>query len=328
MKIYGTIPDSLIAFIKTGSKFIVAGHKEPDGDCVGSQLALASFLRRMGKEAVPCSAGPFNRTEIKPFAGRFISEPDEKLKQNSKVIVIDCAAPHRTGDLAPHLEGLPLAIMDHHKTGEHPASTAEAPVYFDPEAPSVTFMILRLMEKFGMEPAGEEAELMLFGLCTDTGFFRHVDNTGAETLAAASRMVQAGANPKKIYQAIHGGRSLNSRILMGLTLSRSEAFFGGRLVLTTETYEDTRRFGMEGRDSDNLYALLQSVAGVEAIVVIRQEKPDKCSVGFRSRDAVDVAAIAALFGGGGHKNASGLSIAGTIDEIKPKILEAFTGVFD
>ncbi|MDR0622874.1 MAG: bifunctional oligoribonuclease/PAP phosphatase NrnA [Treponema sp.] len=320
------VPGELIQFIKNGSRFLVAGHKEPDGDCVGSQLALSSVLRRMGKEAVPCSAGPFKRTEVAPYAGLFTAAPEKKEPEDLRVIVVDCSAPYRTGDLAPCLEGLPVAVIDHHAAGDHPPSSVESPVFLDPGAPSVSFMILLLIEALGLTPTREEAELLLFGLCTDTGFFRHVDQGGADTFAAASRLIKAGASPKKTFQAIHGGKSLGSRILMGILLARMESFFDGRLLLTFERYEETRRFGLEGRDSDSLYQLLQSVAGVEAIVIIRQETPENCTVGLRSRDSIDVAAIAAGFGGGGHKNAAGFSAHGTIEEQRPKILAAFEKV--
>jgi phosphoesterase RecJ-like protein len=321
------VPEELIHFIKTGTKFLVAGHKEPDGDCIGSQLALCSVLRRMGKEAVPCSAGPFKRTEIMPYAGLFISSPGAAEREKARVIVVDCSTPGRTGDLAAGLEGLPTAVIDHHATGDHPPPSAETPVFLDPAAPSVTFLILLLIEALGETPSPEEAELLFFGLCTDTGFFRHVDEGGAETFSTAARMIQAGASPKKAFQLIHGGKTLGSRILMGILLARLESFFDGRLLLSFEKYEEARRFGLEGRDSDSLYQLLQSVAGVEAIVIIRQETPENCTVGLRSRNAVDVAAIAAAFGGGGHKNAAGLSAAGTIDELRPKLLAAFEAVF-
>ncbi|GHT57823.1 phosphoesterase [Spirochaetia bacterium] len=329
------VPAEIIDFIETGSKFLVGGHEEPDGDCVGSQLALVSALRRLGKEAIPCSAGPFKRTEIMPYADRFMARPGEKEREGARVIVTDCSGLHRTGDLEPCLKGLPLALIDHHITGDHPAG---ALIFLDPHAPSVTFMILGLIEALGLTPTAEEAAFLLFGLCTDTGFFRHADDGGAETFAYASRMIQAGANPKKVFQAINGGKSLNSRKLMGLVLSRAEEYFDGRLILSSEEYEETQAFGLEGRDSDMIYQLLQSVAGVEAVAVIRQESPvrptasdgpspGKCAIGFRSRDQVDVSLIAASFGGGGHKNAAGLMVPGTIAEWKPKILAAFEKVF-
>jgi phosphoesterase RecJ-like protein len=319
------VPPELLDFILQGDKFLVAGHKEPDGDCVGSQLALSSLLRRLGKTALPCSAGPFKRTEVAPYGGRFSAAPGEGDRSGARVIVVDCSAPSRTGDLAPFLEGLPRAVIDHHPPGEY--TEGGGPVFLDPRAPSVTYMILELTGALGLEPTVEEAELLLFGLCTDTGFFRHVDRDGERVFLAAARMVRAGASPKEAFQAIQGGKSLDSRLLLGALLSRARSYFDGKLLLTTEEYEDTRRFGAEGRDSDNLYRLLQSVAGVEAVVVIRQEKEDRCTLGFRSRDQVDVAALAARFGGGGHRNAAGLSLSGTIREIEPRILAAFGEIF-
>jgi phosphoesterase RecJ-like protein len=284
-----------------------------------------------------------------PYKDCFIPRPGGQEREGASVILVDCSAGDRAGDLGPALEGLPLAIIDHHATGEyapaaHPAEGAPAggahstgsdqpvkgahPVaYIDTGAPSVTFMILGLIEALGLQPTPEEAELLLFGLCTDTGFFRHVDNRGAETFSRASRLIAAGANPKRVFQAINGGKSLDSRIFMGLMLSRAQSYFDGKLLLSFETYDDIQRFGPEGRDSDSLYQLLQSVKGVEAMVIIRQESPGNCTLGLRSRDAVDVAAIAQRFGGGGHRNAAGLSMDGTIDTIRPQILKAFENIF-
>jgi phosphoesterase RecJ-like protein len=319
------VPARLVDFIKTGTKFLVAGHKEPDGDCVGSQLALVSVLRRMGKEALPCSAGPFKRTEVKPYEHLFVSSPGDAGRSGSRVIIVDCSSPERTGDLEPFLKGLPLAVIDHHEVGRFAAAGAPGPLYIDDGAASTTMLILRLIEALGMSLERPEAELLLFGLCTDTGFFRHVDDRGEAVFEAAARMTRAGANPKQAFLAINGGKSLDSRILMGHILSRTESFYGGRLLLSTEEYEETRRYGLEGRDSDALYQLLQSVKDMEAIVLIRQEKldPPQCTVGLRSRDQVDVAVIAGDFGGGGHKNAAGFSTNALIFGLKPKIIEAF-----
>ncbi|MDR0722058.1 MAG: bifunctional oligoribonuclease/PAP phosphatase NrnA [Treponema sp.] len=317
------VPQALLDFIKKGKKFLVVGHKEPDGDCIGSQLALSSVLQRLGKEAIPCSAGPFKRSEVLPYKERCTLHISAQEREGAWVLVMDCSAPYRTGDLASALEGLPWASIDHHASGGYAERASEGILYIDPTAPSVTFMTLGIIEALGLIPTKEEAELLLFGLCTDTGFFRHIDEQGAETFEYAARMIRGGASPKQAFQRIHGGKSLNSRILMGIILSRVQAYFEGSLLLTTETYEETQCFGLEGRDSDTLYQVLQTVKGVEAIVIIRQETPENCTVGLRSRDRVNVAEIAAQFGGGGHKNAAGCSIPGTIEAIRPQILKAF-----
>ncbi|MDR1948777.1 MAG: bifunctional oligoribonuclease/PAP phosphatase NrnA [Spirochaetaceae bacterium] len=317
------VPPELPEFIKTGNTFLVAGHKEPDGDCIGSQLALCSALERLGKRAIPCSAGPFKRPEIRSFENRFISRPEDSDREGGRVILVDCSEPERTGDLKPFLLGLPVAIVDHHALGNRGGWDTQPVLYLDTTAPSVTVMILNLVEALGLRLTGEEAEFLLLGLCTDTGFFRHVDARGALTFTYAARLVEAGANPKEIFKIINGGKSLGSRLLLGRVLSRAEAYYEGKLILSTETYEETQSFGKEGRDSDSLYQLLQSVAGVEAIVIIRQESPEKCSIGLRSRDWVNVAEVALGFGGGGHKNAAGFSYQGLIGELRPAVVEAF-----
>jgi phosphoesterase RecJ-like protein len=315
------VPAALLRFIEEGDFFVVAGHKEPDGDCVGSQLAVASVLNRIGKKALPCSAGPFKRTEVKPFEGRFFPFPADIPRQQIRVIVMDCSSLDRVGNLP--LEGLSLASVDHHASG-NPSGEV---VYLDARAPSVTWMVFKIIGALGLSPTPEEAELLLFGLCTDTGFFRHVDETGAETFDAVSKLVRAGASPKRVFAMINRGKSLDSRLLTGLILSRTRSFFDGRLLLSFETYEDVMRYGGESRDSDTIYQLLMSVEGVEAAVLIRQEKPENCTVGLRSKDRIDVASIAASFGGGGHKNAAGASIDGTIAGIEQKLLDAFIPVF-
>ncbi|MDR3144970.1 MAG: bifunctional oligoribonuclease/PAP phosphatase NrnA [Treponema sp.] len=317
------VPPELREFIHRGSTFLVAGHKEPDGDCIGSQLALCSALGRLGKRAVPCSAGPFKRPEIRSFESRFTSRPGDADREGARVILVDCSNQDRTGDLKPFLAGLPLAIIDHHALGNQGERNGHAVLYLDIKAPSATVMILNLIEALGLRPVGEEAELLFLGLCTDTGFFRHVDAGGAETFSYAARLVRAGANPKGTYAIINGGKSLESRLLLGRVLSRAEPYYGGKLILSTETYEDARRFGPEGRDSDTLYQLLQSVDGVEAIAILRQETLEQCTAGLRSRDSVNVAEVALAFGGGGHKNAAGFSHDGLIEDLYPMVVEAF-----
>ncbi|MDR2952168.1 MAG: bifunctional oligoribonuclease/PAP phosphatase NrnA [Treponema sp.] len=321
------VPEELVQFVKRGSKFIIAGHKEPDGDCVGSQLALRDVLVRMGKDAVVCSAGPFKRPEITRYASHFIIEPVEKEKLNANLIIVDCSGRDRTGNLEKHLEGLPAAIIDHHASGNHPPSTPEAPLFIVPDAPSCTLLVLELITALGLELTANEAHLLFFGLCTDTGFFRFLDEKSSGVFEAAAKLVRAGANPKEIHGEIHGGKNLNSRILMGRMLSRIQSFFDGRLLLTYETLEEFGTFGLEGRDSDSLNQLLLSVKGVEAFVIIRQEADGFCTASLRSADKIDVSKIASSYGGGGHKNAAGLAMKETVENIKQIMLNSFSKIF-
>jgi len=319
----------LVEFINAGSKFIIAGHKEPDGDCVGSQLALRSALLRLGKEAIVCSAGPYKRTELRNYIEQFESIPQEPdgTESGTKAIIVDCSGKERTGELHEILDKYPCAIIDHHAAASHPPSTPQTPVYVDAAAPSCTLLIYRLMTALGLQLTEEEATLLLFGLCTDTGFFRHMTEKNAEAFDATAEMIRRGASPKNVFGIINGGKSLNSRILVGNILSRTKAYFDGRLLISSETLEESNIFGFESRDSDSLNQMLLSIKDVEAVVVIRQESVENCTVSLRSIDNINVAKIAASFNGGGHKNAAGLTMKGDISFVKQKMIESFSEFF-
>jgi phosphoesterase RecJ-like protein len=319
------VPKSLVQFIESHDCFYILGHKEPDGDCIGSQLALASFLRSMGKRIHVLSSGPFTRSEILPFENKFLTQaPPEYNYERAAALVLDCSSMSRIGIVSESMPSIPIAFIDHH------ASTQQlGPFdYLDGTAPAVTVMILLLMEAMGHKPTKEEADLLFFGLCTDTGFFRHLDERGGESFRVAARLVDAGASPKRTFAEINGGKSLFSRKLLGDILMRIEPHFDGRLLVSYVTLEEQQKYGMASRDSDILYQLIMSVAGCEACMVVKQEAEDQCTVGLRSRDRIDVAAIASKFGGGGHVLAAGLSMQGTLDTVIDALLSAFSEVFE
>jgi len=319
-----SVPKALLDFIDDHGAFYVIGHKEPDGDCVGSQLALGSWLRRLGKTVSLCSAGPFTRTEILPFEHRFLSVvPAERAVERAAAIVVDCSSLSRIGSIAESLPKVPLAFIDHHASGEAQGDV----LYIDDKAPSVTVLVNALIEARGDRPTKEEAELLFFGLCTDTGYWRHLDEGSSEIWQVASRLVAAGASPKKAFAMMNGGKTLFSRKLMGEILARTEPHFDGHLLVSHVTLDDQQRYGLASRDSDMLYQLLLSVSGCESAMIIRQESPADCTVGLRSLERVDVGSIAARFGGGGHRLAAGLLIKGSIDEVRDKLIGAFESSF-
>jgi len=220
------VPKELLHFLKRFRKYFIVGHREPDGDCIGSQLALAAYLKSKGKDVVLVSAGPFARTEIQIYEDRFHNRINEDQKtRDSGAIIVDCSNLQRTGSLENQLGGLPLCVIDHHTSNE----TFGEAMYIDTDAPSVTYMIHKIIEALGDVPSKEIAEYLLFGLCTDTGFFRHMDEKHAKVFESCSRMVASGASPKKIYTMMTGGKTLKSRKLMGEILTRTQSFFLGKL---------------------------------------------------------------------------------------------------
>ena len=319
------MPESIKKFIGSFSEFIITGHKEPDGDCIGSMFALESFLReKLNKKTVLLSAGPFKRTEIKNYENKTVSTlPEWCSSKKTGLIIVDCTNRERTGDISESLKDYRTMIIDHHASND---SNEEA-MFINSTSPAAVLLIQQIIEEMGYTPTKEQAKLLFFGLATDSGFFRHLDDTASPVFEAAARLVSYGANPKEAFNAMNGGKSANSRILISRILSRLHFYYDNQLAVSYETIDDTEKYGLEGRDSDMLYQLIQSIEGVEAIVIIRQETETNCTVGFRSRDKVDVRLIAESFGGGGHKQAAGLSVEGTIKELEPEIVKRFEKSF-
>lgn len=314
------------SFVDSHDAFIVAGHKDPDGDCVASSLAAAAILKALGKECVLLNAGPFKRPEIRQYESQFSSQVPFLSQADRKacgLIMVDCSELPRLGDLGQSLKGMDTFIVDHHKTAEVPEGAQSV---IDPTSPAAVCLLTMLYEALVGRPDPETAKIMFLGLSTDTGFFRFLREDSAPVFELAARLVRYGANPNKMYNRITGGKPYSTRKLLGLLLSKTERYCGGKLALTYETMEDTKNWGQEGRDSDSLYTALLSVEGVEAAVFLRQETETSCTGGFRSLDDIDVSAVAAKFGGGGHKNASGMSVDGKIATLIPQIVKEFSRI--
>ncbi len=318
-------PAHLLDFLRQHRSFILVGHQDPDADCIGSQLALGSALKRMGCEVFLANQGPFKRLEINRYQPLFAETLDPFFKtKNPAVVVLDCSTPDRLGTLQNELGTLPIAVIDHHAVGV-PFGEVRWVV---PKAPSTTFLVERLIHNLLGAPTEEEAHWLLLGLCTDTGFFRHLEQGSSATFHTAARLSEAGASPKAVFQQLNGGRLLANQKLMGLVLSRVESYWDNRVLVSWEEEGDRGKFGAENRESDMIYQILQSVAGNLVVVLLRQDGPDKVTGGLRSKDVVDVATLAAIFGGGGHIRASGFSCSGHFSEVKQRVLEALKVYFE
>lgn len=318
-------------FVRSHDNFIVSGHKDPDGDCVSSMLVAAEILKFLQKDFILLNQGPFKRAEIRQYESLFsdslpfMSKEDRAL---TGLLIVDCSELSRLGDIGQELKGFDTFIVDHHKTSEGCELDNGARSIIDSTSPAAVCLMQMLYEGIVGIPDERVANLMFFGLSTDTGFFKFLHQNSAEVFELAARLVRAGADPGKIYEDISGGKPWSTRKLLGTLLSRAELHCGGKLALTYETIEDTKLYGQEGRDSDMLYSALLSADGVEAAVFLRQETNASCTGGLRSRGDIDVSTVASKFGGGGHKNASGMSVDGTLDTLIPQVVKEFSKLFN
>lgn len=320
---------SFKTFIENHNFFFVIGHKEPDGDCIASCLGIASILDSFNKEYQLLSAGPFKRNEISKYESYFSSETeflDENERRACGLIITDCSEFIRLGDIDGDLKNLDTFIIDHHKTS---GLTENVQGYINSNAPACAYIIQLFYEKLVGKIPTDIAKILFFGICTDTGFFRFLTSAipeSADLLEASSRLVSYGADPKTTYNEINSGKPYSTRKLLGILLNKAEKYLDGKLIITYESLEDTKKYGLEGRDSDALYQLLLSSKGVEAAVFLRQDTPTTCTGGFRSVEKVDVSIVASKFGGGGHKNASGMSTEGNVERLIPLIVKEFARI--
>ena len=313
------------SFIKRHENFIITGHKDPDGDCLSSCLGVSYILQHFNKQFTIVNAGPFKRPEIKEFEQYTVSEIpflSQQERDETGLIIVDCSELSRLGEIGD-AKGFDTFIIDHHKTS---AAFEGAYAVIDSTSPAACCLVQMFYESLAGALTPKVADTLFFGLSTDTGFFRFLREDSANVFELTARLVKAGANPNKMYDRITGGKPYSTRKLLGTTLGHAERYCNGKLVVAYETMEETKKYGQEGRDSDMLYQALLSCEGVEAVVFVRQETDHSCTAGFRSRDAVDVSAIAAKFGGGGHKNASGMSKDGKLETLIPEIVKEFSRV--
>lgn len=306
-------------FIAGRRLLLVVGHKEPDGDCIASQLAMAALAGRLGTPSVLLSAGPFDRPEIEDFAGRFAgSAAGIDLGPGAAAAIVDCSTPDRTGPLGPQIANLPCLVIDHHSAGEVFGDVR----CIDAAAPSTTMLVLELFESIGEPVDRDTARLLLFGLCTDTGFFRHVGADGAGTFRAVARLVEAGTSTAEVFMMVYGRRSLAGRKLLARMLDRTQSLAGDALLVSWQTLADRAAVGTAHRGEDDLYRLLQTVKGTRVVAYLKEEQPGQWSVGLRSIPGIDVGAVAAGFGGGGHRQAAGFDIPGSLESARAAVIAA------
>ena len=317
--------DSFKNFIKAHNNFIIVGHKDPDGDCISSSLGVSYILEYLNKPFTIVNNGPFKRPETKEYEKFFTSEIPFMSKQDQDetgLIIVDCSEKMRLGEVGD-TENLDTFIIDHHKTS---TGSEDSKCIIDSSSPAASCLVQMLYEAIVGPLDKKAADTLFFVLSTDTGFFRFLREDSANVFELAARLVTAGANPNKMYDKITGGKPYSTRKLLGTTIAHAERYCNGKLVVAYETMEDTKRYGQEGRDSDMFYQAMLSCEGVEAVVFVRQETEHSCTAGFRSRDAIDVSVVASHFGGGGHKNASGMSRDGKLETLIPEIVKEFSKI--
>lgn len=295
--------ERLVALLAEARRVFLVAHREPDGDALGATLGLLHLLADNGKDALAHSAGPVpEEYAFLPGLERLGPAAPEGV---DLAVILDCHEPERCGEaVAPFLRALPrVAVIDHHQ------GRAEfgAAIWVDPSYAATCQMVFDLAGRLGWSVGPRAATCLFVGLQTDTGSFRY-GNTTPQALRAAADLVQAGADPWAISQEVYATRPLRLRLL-GRVMEAMELFADGRLALAVVSQADLDALGAKPQDLEQAVEAMRGVPGVAVAALIKQTGPDQCKLSLRSRGGLDVAAVAAGLGGGGHRNAAGARLA-------------------
>jgi len=308
--------DSIMATIRQvmddHRSFLILGHNDLDGDCLGCQLALHHHLTARGKDVTVVSDGPtLDNYDFLPGFGFVLRKAPPDLAAEA-TIVVDCAVADRLIKDLP-LQGLTINI-DHHI-----GNTDWADVnWVEPHAAAVGEMIFTLLDGDRAPLAPEIAACLYIAIMTDTGSFRYT-YTSARTFEIAAQLVRAGAHPFELANRFYNNVHPETACMAGEVLSNLHFELGGALVwgeLKREVYE---RLGGLARQPEQLASQMRAIKGVE-VAVLFHEYNGSGRASFRSRGHVSVGEIAAEVGGGGHFSAAGCRFTGTYEPNRDEIL--------
>jgi phosphoesterase RecJ-like protein len=310
-----------VDLVRRHRRFLLTTHIRPDADGLGSQLALAEILRRLGKEVrlVIASTWPprYNFLDPDRRIERF-TLPGNAWRDVDAVIILDTGTWKQLEDFGKFLATLPVAkaVIDHHISQDDLGALR----FVDTTAEATGRLVYEAAAALG-EPLNEAAANHLFAaLATDTGWFRHA-NASAATFDLAGKLVRAGARPTHLYEQLYEHNTLPRLKLMGLVLDRLERAAGGRVAYAEIRREDYPATGAVPQDTEELVNYPRSLAGVEVALMFMEQPRGGVKVSFRSR-GVDVAKVAEQFGGGGHKLASGATLELSLPETRARVLAA------
>lgn len=317
--------NNIVTQLKNSRNVIITSHINPDGDAIGSLVAMGVALQSLGIETTL-----FNESPI-PAVYRFlpgverISRTLEDHNAFDTAVILDCGNIERVGGKADQVAAVPVVInIDHHVTNN---GFGDLQVV-DASACATAEIVHRLIKAMDVEIDQTMAVSIYTGIVTDTGSFRF-SNTNHAAFAICDEMVRKGVQPYNVAQHVYGTYSLGRIKLLNLALESIEISKNGNLsmmMLTRQMLNDT---GTHPEDADGLINYARRIEDVKIAALIQEQEngnhgqrdAKQFHVSLRSDGSVDVAAIASGFGGGGHPSAAGFSIETTLSELKRKIIQ-------
>lgn len=307
----------IVEAIGERQRFVLSSHARPDGDSIGSQLAMAYALKALGKDVrlvnkdrAPAMLQPFPGVETIEIADTVDGDVDAS-------IIMECSDLARTGVAC--LDRSFVINIDH-----HPGNTGYGQInWFDPSAAACGEMVFDLIEALGVPISLDIATHVYVAILTDTGSF-HYSNITPRTFAIAQRCVEAGVEPVKVSRHVYDSNSMGRLKLFGAVLSAMQIDHTGRIAVLYLDHAMAREAGGTYEDVEGLINQPLTVKEIQAVVFFKQSEGDEYRVSMRSKGHIDIGAVAKQFGGGGHKNAAGCTVVGGVDMLQRLFIEKMT----
>lgn len=299
--------------VSRARKVVVAGHIDPDGDALGSCLAWTLLLRKLGKEVIV-----YNRDPV-PYTYKFLPGSEllvNQLPEHADLLcLLDCSDFARAGSELENWRGYSSSLcIDHHLTADGKADINL--VY--PQACATGELIYELTLCLDPGFRDDVAINLYTAILTDTGSFRYANATPS-AFAIAGELVARGVDPWEITQAVFESQPLGRIRLLGRVLESLRLSASGRVAAVAVTAAVFQETGTNSEYTDGLVNYPRSIAGVEVAFLARETGPGQYKLSFRSRGKVNVARLAAEFGGGGHHNAAGCRLEGELPELIDRV---------
>jgi bifunctional oligoribonuclease and PAP phosphatase NrnA len=310
--------EQAVRWIKEKDDFLLTTHVNPDGDGLGAQSALYLALKKIGKRVRVVNRDPV------PRCYRW-------LPYQSAVEVSDAVPPHQVcivldaGDLARVREGArrdqyqSIMNIDHHRSNTLYGDLN----WIDPLSPATGEMVHRLIRALGIPFDKDIAESVYTSLVTDTGAFKY-SNTTPQSHRLAAELMEEGAEVSKVCDRIFANVTRSALELLRLALVRLTTRENGRVGVMILSRDDFKKSGADDEDTENLVDFVRKLEGVEVAVFLKEREDGRYRLSLRSRNHVDVAEVAAVFGGGGHKFSAGAVLDGPATEAVERVVEVVT----
>ena len=307
--------ETILQLIDRNRTFLVASHESPDGDAIGSTLALANMLREMGKEVVAYNRdrAPLEYAFL-PGHATLVNELGD-LPQFDVGFVLDAGELRRAGDWLRECCRT-LVNIDH-----HPFSEDFGDVYYvDTGAAATAILIYRILQAAGHPLSQDTATCIYTAILSDTGSFRY-SNANPEAFQVAGAMIGTGVDPWSIASGLYESQEQERLVLLGMALQTLQVSACGKFASLAVTEEMYRKSGAREEHTDRFVNYPRSIRGVDVAIFFRQLDRNRFKVGFRSKGNIDVGALARTMHGGGHHNAAGATLEGDLETVRKQVCD-------